>query len=327
MKICFIDKTEFAYSFKDINTSKLRGAESILINLSNELSKLGHEVCVFNNCEIETNNNNYSWQNINKLEKNTDYFDVVISNGDCNHFKLASSRNNILISHSNQPIEQFIRKNQFFSYIKYKPKIWCTSKFQVKNRSFLMKMFGHILLPWSVDNIFIKYNIENNINNNQAIFTSRPDRNQELLTKIWINSIHPNLPEKKLLIFGSKKKYEKGNIVNKNFTSQKDLLKDICTSRIFLVPGHKAETFCLAAAEARELCVPIVTMGLGCLSERVEHGITGFIAKNTNEFKNFAIELFKDENLWISLRNNLISKRGHYNWTKVAKQLTNQINV
>ena len=38
--------------------------------------------------------------------------------------------------------------------------------------------------------------------------------------------------------------------------------------------------------EGRELCVPIVTMGIGSLSERVEHGKTGFIAQNEKDFSN-----------------------------------------
>ena len=42
-----------------------------------------------------------------------------------------------------------------------------------------------------------------------------------------------------------------------------------------LVPGHKGEVFCLAAEEAKALCVPIVTMGFGSLSERVDHLKTG----------------------------------------------------
>ena len=46
-----------------------------------------------------------------------------------------------------------------------------------------------------------------------------------------------------------------------------------------LVPGHKGEVFCLAAEEARELCIPIVTLGYGSLYERVIHNKTGFLAK------------------------------------------------
>ena len=51
-----------------------------------------------------------------------------------------------------------------------------------------------------------------------------------------------------------------------------------------LNPGHKGEVFCLAAEEARELCLPIVTLGYGSLYERVIHNKTGYIAKNLDEF-------------------------------------------
>ena len=143
MKICFIDKTEFSFSCKDINKSKLRGAESIFINLSKEVSNLGHEVIVFNNCnEDEYESANYSWLNINRLKSKNYNFDVVISNSDCNFFKLVSAKKNILISHSNQSIEQFIRKNQLISFLKFRPIIWMTSNFQAKKRSTFIKMFN-----------------------------------------------------------------------------------------------------------------------------------------------------------------------------------------
>ena len=45
MKICFIDRTDFKYSYEDKLESKLRGAETILINLSENLHKLDNEIC------------------------------------------------------------------------------------------------------------------------------------------------------------------------------------------------------------------------------------------------------------------------------------------
>ena len=59
MKICFLDYTDFQYSYKDISSPKLRGAETILINLSENLKKMGHDVIVFNNCpkDIHMGNN------------------------------------------------------------------------------------------------------------------------------------------------------------------------------------------------------------------------------------------------------------------------------
>ena len=86
-----------------------------------------------------------------------------------------------------------------------------------------------------------------------------------------------------------------------------------------LVPGHKAELFCLAAEEAKELCVPIVTLGIGSLKERVIHNTTGFIANNYEEFSFYALKLFEDRNLWNKIRKNLYEQRNKMNWNTSAK--------
>ena len=103
------------------------------------------------------------------------------------------------------------------------------------------------------------------------------------------------------------------------------MIEDIKKSRIFLIPGHKAELFCLAAEEARELCVPIVTLGIGSLSERVVHEKTGFIAQNDKQFANYTIELFKNDKLWNDIRSNLIKLRGSKNWEVAAKKFIESI--
>ena len=90
---------------------------------------------------------------------------------------------------------------------------------------------------------------------------------------------------------------------------------------MLLLPGHEAELFCLAAEEARELCVPIITLGIGALSERVIHGKTGFIAKNSDEFSDYAINVFNDDKLWNYLRSNLLKIRGQKTWNKAAQSL------
>ena len=47
-----------------------------------------------------------------------------------------------------------------------------------------------------------------------------------------------------------------------------------------LNPGHKGEVFCLVAEEARTMCLPIVTMGIGSLHERVIDNVTGYICND-----------------------------------------------
>ena len=43
MKICFVDKTKFEYSFEDKYSPNLRGAETVLINLSHNLKNLDND--------------------------------------------------------------------------------------------------------------------------------------------------------------------------------------------------------------------------------------------------------------------------------------------
>ena len=105
------------------------------------------------------------------------------------------------------------------------------------------------------------------------------------------------------------------------------MLNDLSNSRMLLIPGHKAELFCLAAEEGKELCLPIVTLGIGSLKERVEHNVTGFIAKNEKEFANFSLDLFKNNEIFNNIRNNLIKIRGNNNWTKVSNNLIKELYV
>ena len=81
----------------------------------------------------------------------------------------------------------------------------------------------------------------------------------------------------------------------------------------------------MAAEEARELCIPIVTLGIGSLSERVDHNETGFIANNNKQFAEYTHELFTNNELWKKFRNNLLEKRGKNNWLEISRSLLNQI--
>lgn len=326
MKICFLDKTDFEYDSSSVYSSKLRGAECVLINLSKSLSENGHDVTIINNCPANKIINNIRWINI-KSSFHIENYDLVISNGDCNLFNFAKSNNNILFSHSIQSIEKFIRKNQLLSYLKFKPKVCFISNYHQKNRNKLLYLFGFIHLRWSVDEIFLNAKLLNfdKIDKNLSFFSSRENRNQNLLINIWKELIISKNSNYKLLINDNGLDNVNYNIINRNPSSQKDLLNDLLKSRMFLIPGHKSELFCLSAAEAKELCIPIVTLGIGCLSERVEHGVTGFIAKNRHEFRDYVIELYENDNLWIEMRNNLIKKRSNNSWNKVSIDLVNKV--
>ena len=321
MKICLIDNTNFKYSYIDKQSSLLRGAETILINLYEQLKNLGHDVFVYNNCSENINNDSSCWYNIKTIESHNIIFDVAISNGDARLFDNVKSKKKFLISYSIQPLEKFIRKGQLLAYIKHRPSIIVIGLYHKSVRSKITSFFGINILELAVDDKFINTKLSNNIDNNLAIFTSRADRNLNLLLNIWNNKIQPKNHALKLLVTPPIINNSNSNIIERTLGTQSNLINDLLKSKIFLVPGHKAELFCLAAEEARELCIPIVTLGIGSLSERVVHRETGLIAKNEDEFALYTLELFNNNYLWNNMRNNLFKLRGSKNWKKSANNL------
>ena len=324
MDICFLDNSSVDYTSVDLGSNKLRGAETVLINLSKELYKLGNSVTVYNNCNNDCILNGVKWINLNHVKSNFIY-DISITNNDMNLFNKVKSKKYIAFSHSIQSIEKFIRKKQLLNYMKFRPKIVLLSEYHSKNRNILLKLFGTINLGWAIDETFINTPINDGLIENRAIFTSRNDRNLDLLINIWKNHIHSKNKKAKLFVTPSSLIENKFNIYERNFSSRDLLIKDLLKSRVFLIPGHKGELFCLAAEEARELCIPIVTLGLGSLSERVVHGKTGFIAKDNDQFAKYTLDILEDHNTWKELRSNLIKMRGLKKWSTVAASLLNQI--
>ena len=325
MKICFLDNVKTSYNSNDIYTNNIRGAENVLINLAEEFSKSSNHVTVYNNCNSSVKIRNINWININTLKEKPN-FDLAISNNDIRLFDKVNATKKVAISHSLQSLEKFVRKGQFFAYLKHKPKIALLSKYHKKNRNYFLRLFGSFNIDWAVDKIFLDAKIENKIDVNQAIFTSHSDRNLNLLIKIWKENIYSVDTSKKLLITPIKENFMKYNIYNRKFGDKIDLISDLCSSRMLLVPGHKAELYCISAEEARELCIPIVTLGIGCLAERIVHEKTGFVANNVKEFSDYTLQLFNNDDLWNSIKNNLLYLRGSKKWKKIANEFLIKAN-
>jgi hypothetical protein len=89
-------------------------------------------------------------------------------------------------------------------------------------------------------------------------------------------------------------------------------------ARVLLAPGHRSETFCLAAAEAIAMGVPVVTLGRGALAERVAHGNTGFICQDWDEMASRSLALLSDDALWRRMHEAGAATRAHAGWDRVA---------
>ena len=319
MKICFVDSIKFEYSFEDINNQKIRGAESILINLSKTLSLNGLDIMVFTNCEKENSQKNYSWLRLNRIDGFKNNFDIVISNNDTQILDKFNCKKKFVISHSIQSIEKALRKKQLFSYFRNKPKYLLLGNYHKSQMSKIFSIYGTDIIDYGVDNIFETTKISNFKDNKLSFFTSRQDRNLDILVEVWKENIFNKDLKYKLFVTPIKKNLEQFNIFNRDMLNKDAFVKQISGCRMIILPGHKAELYCLSALEAAELCLPVVTMGIGSLSERVEHNITGLISKNKHDFARDILEMYNNDDMWNELRNNLISRRGQNSWAKAAK--------
>ncbi|WP_440680865.1 glycosyltransferase [Candidatus Pelagibacter sp. HIMB1623] len=327
-KIYFIESSS-NFDFTDLNSPHIAGSEKTLINISLELSKNKNLLIkVFNKSENLRNLENLIWSNINNINS-LDVPDYLIAMSDANLLSKINCKKKFLWSHSVQPIEKFIRKKQLFPFLINKPILLLEGMYHFKTRSFLTSIFGKKILPIATDYDFINTNVNKDfIPFKRAIFTTRSDRNLNFLLECW-KEIKKKSPDAELYInppYDLSMEDKKNNIFLRKKGNKNDLIQDLLNSRVMLNPGHKGEVFCLAAEEARELCLPLITMGYGSLYERVEHDITGYLAKNKEEFINYASQILNDDTIYLNLKKKLYQKRNFRSYKNVAVDLLKILN-
>ena len=327
-KIYFIENSS-SFDFSDLNSPYIAGSEKTLINITNELSKDKNLIIkVFNKSKKSSLQNNLSWNNIKNIDA-SDTPDYLIAMSDANLLSKINCKKKFLWSHSVQPIEKFIRKKQLIPFITNKPILLLEGEYHYKTRSFFTSFFGKKILPIATDDDFINTNVDTNyVPKQKAIFTTRSDRNLNFLLECWREikkkafnaELHINPP------FELSDDDKKKSIFLRNKGNKNELIEDLLNSRVMLNPGHKGEVFCLAAEEARELCLPIITMGYGSLYERVRHNETGFLAKNKEEFINFTVKILSDEDIYLKLKKKLYLKKNSRSYKDVANDLLKILN-
>ena len=328
IKIYFIEKS-IDFNNNDLSSFKIAGSEKTLINISNALAKNDKfEIKVFNQTTKEIKSNNVQWLNISNIN-GEDEADHLISMSDANLLSLVKSKNKYLWSHSVQPFEKFLRKKQLLPFIYNKPLMLLEGEYHFNTRSWITSFYGKKILKLAPDNDFIDAKINPTlIPSNKAIFTTRSDRNLLFLLNSW-PSIFNKAPKSELNINPPHEitpEEAKLNIKLRVKSDKKQLIDELIDSRVMLNPGHKGEVYCLAAEEARELCLPIVTMGYGSLYERVIHNKTGFIAKTKKEFIDYSIELLNNNDTYLRLKENLFKIKGNRTYKDVSDDLLDILN-
>ena len=95
--ILFLDNSNIEFSGNDLNTIKVRGTESSMILLSEELSKKGYNVSVVNAIKNQITVNGVHYKNRKHLNPHFVY-DVAIASSNANLFNgLKAKKKNCLV--------------------------------------------------------------------------------------------------------------------------------------------------------------------------------------------------------------------------------------
>ena len=319
--VLFIDNSDSDFTGYDLNTTKVRGTESSLILLAESLVKNNIYVKVLTEIEKDVLCNGVIY--CNKSVHQEINFDLCIAISNANLFNKISAKKKVVWSNSLQPFEKFLRKKQLLAFLKHKPEVVTMCNYQYYKRSFLTSMYGKHMISLSVDPRFYNEKVDlEKIPKPYALNNVRSHRNLDWLIDIWTNSFNNKNGKAKLFINPNLIEYseemKKSNIYERKFGSRDDLINELRNTRVFAYTGHKSDIWVLTVEEAVQMCVPIVTYGIGSVEDRVIHNETGFIAKNDEEFSKYLEMLLFDDEFYNKIRRKMFKRRGFKNWDFIA---------
>jgi glycosyltransferase involved in cell wall biosynthesis len=337
--IVFADST-LHYDGRDLERRPLGGTETSVIRCARELARRGHQVTCFTNCDGPVEDNGVAWRPLSSTPPQT--CDLYIA---CHQLELLSlvprpKRRALWVM---WPANQLRHYKKFWRMWLYRPIPVLVSHYQAKTWSrVLPRPNPLIVLPFGLPEDVRGHPPLANVPPPRAIFASNPTRNLRRLVEIWASSILPRVPGAVLDVYGvhhlkpgedAWSSWE-GNVLPPGMpanvkasvrvhpsASRSDLIAAMRASRAMLFLGHKAESFCIAAAEAQALGLPAVFAPVTALPERVIDGVTGFVRANETEFAERAVALLTDDALWRRQHEAALQYQQGISWSEHAGRL------
>jgi len=294
----------------------LGGAETAFLTAAEALAARGHRVEVRNRCAAPLEHNGVAWAPLTSGVP--DECDLYIANRSNHLIGLAphARRRTFWIHNPGR----YLRKWRYVSALwRHRPVIVTSGRYHEATVPRWMPSGGRVSIPYAIPDAFRHTTPLAAPPPPRAIFTSNPLRGLDWLLDRWQRQISPALPQAELDLYCGPSVYgavgeAKAAPMRALLTRadglarhgvrifaplpRAELIAALRQSRVMLYRGDPNETFCMAVAEAQALGVPAVVQGLGSLPERVQNGVTGFVAGDDDSFARHAIALLRDDALW-----------------------------
>jgi glycosyltransferase involved in cell wall biosynthesis len=346
-RVVFADTTR-AYDGRDLALRPLGGTEASVIQLAEALARRGHDVVCCTRTADRVAHNGVRWMPLGT--GGLDGGDLFIA---VQHPELISlaRRPRRLALWVLWPPGSLRRGHRAARLWWHRPRPVFVSQFQARNYP--------PWLPGSRAPLVIPFGLPDAVRGRaplavtpppRAIFASNPQRDLRWLLGLWAHAILPAVPGAELHLYGirdyayrygepwEESEQRLGQFVPGDFPAaaraslrphpparRDELWEAMRAARVMLYGGHRVEAFCLAVAEAQALGVPAVVRPIAVMPERVQDGVTGFVALDDDAFAGRAIALLTDDTLWRAQHEAALRLQQGWSWDRMAERFEAEV--
>ena len=326
-----------AFDGQSLTRGPLGGAETAFLSLAEALARRGHRVLVCNKCNAPMHHEGVQWSPLADGVPET--ADLYIANRSDKLIPLVPrAASSVFWIHN--PARYLLKWRYLSKLWRRRPAIVFSGGFQAAGYPGWAPAGERRIIPYGISDVFRSAPSPGAPGGvPRAIFTSNPLRSLDWLLDLWAARIHPACPAAELHVYSGAATYgaygaaqadamgfvvskaagmaAKG-VVLKEPVAKEALATALGDARVLLYRGDPGETFCLAVGEAQAAGVPAVVQNIGCVAERVVDGVTGFVARDDDEFVEQALRLLTDDALWQSQSAAAIDRQRGWGWDDAA---------
>ena len=321
MKITILPPLHSALSDGRGSDGTLGGIETACLELGDALVDRGHEVRIAGRFPDHRKARPLDWTQLAGGDGG-----ALISCNDARILQAGDFKTRVFWSHNPLAVEKAIRKKQFGPIWMHRPHAVFGSQDAMAALSPLLRFRSRNVIPLGVTALF-ESTATGSPRGLDFAFVSQAQRGLPETCRVWREMVSPAAPDGSLHVFGSSAEQahitpeaaQAARILFHPRADKQDLARFYETATALICIGAADETFCLAAAEAQCAGLPVLTLGIGALCERVSHGVNGLRAASFEALAQDAVRLCRDQELVLFLRQGALRARGQYSWARSGK--------
>ncbi|WP_188312072.1 glycosyltransferase family 4 protein [Salinarimonas soli] len=325
-RITLICPTHTRFSLADWGTAALGGIETTTIELARALTARGHRLVVATRQEagpIEVD----GVLNVPLADAGRHPADLFVSSNDPGPLGAApAGARRVLWLHNPLALEKAVRRRYIGALVRLRPDAVFVGTVARAAMSRLYPFASRTVIPHGVSDIF-RQAAPTDGSSRRFVWASQRQRGLEPTLDAWKRNGELRAARAELHVYGTAasevgwtpEEARAAGVVFHPRQDQAGLAAAYSGARAMIYPGAHDETFCLAAAEAQAMGLPVVTLGIGSLSERVQHGVNGLVANSYGELLALSAHLARDDSLWRLLHAGAGHQRDLLTWDRSAR--------